>query len=86
MVTSQDEEVLWIFDFVCEEKTDCLEGLLASVYIIAQEEIISFRGEAAIFEESKQIVVLSMDIACQNLAPLQEIAGSENTTDLDGSL
>jgi len=34
MVTTQNEEVLGVLDLVCEQQTDCLEGLLASVDIV----------------------------------------------------
>ena len=35
VVASQHEEVFWIFDFVCEEKTYRLERLFASVDVVS---------------------------------------------------
>ena len=52
MVTTKNEEVLWVFDLVCKEQTDCLERLLASINIISQKEIVCLWWEASIFEES----------------------------------
>lgn len=62
MVASQNEEVLWILDLVCEQQADGLERLFASVYIIAKEEVICFWWKAAIFEETQQIVVLAVNV------------------------
>jgi len=52
VIAAQNEEILWIFDFVCKQQADCLERLLASIYIVAEEEVICFRWETAIFEKS----------------------------------
>nr|GMC84168.1 ABC1 family protein, putative [Ipomoea batatas] len=38
VVSSEDEEVIGKFDFVAEEKTDCLHALLPSVHVVAEEE------------------------------------------------
>lgn len=62
VVAAQDEKVLWIFDLVREQQADCLERLFASVYIIAKEEVVCFRWKAAIFEETQQIIVLTMNV------------------------
>jgi hypothetical protein len=53
VVATEDEEVLGVFDLVCQEKTDGLERLLATVDIVAEEEIVSLRREAAVFEKTK---------------------------------
>ena len=63
MVATQDEEIFRVFDFVSKEQADSLQRLLASIYVITEEEIIGFRGKSAILEESKEVVVLAMDIA-----------------------
>lgn len=62
MVAPKNEKVLWVFDFICQQQTDCLQRLLASVYIVAEEEVVRFRGEATVFEQSQQIVVLAVDV------------------------
>ena len=50
VVASQEEEVLLKLDFVCEEQDDGLKGVLSSVDIVTEEQIVSFRREAAIFK------------------------------------
>lgn len=68
MVAAQDEEVLGVLDLVCEQQADGLKGLLATVYVVAKEEIVGLRRKTTILEEPQEIVVLAMDIA----ANLQE--------------
>lgn len=63
MVAAQDEEILRVLDLVRQQQADRLQGLLASVYIIAKEEIVGFWGKPAVLKESEEIVVLTMDIA-----------------------
>lgn len=63
MVTTEDEKVFGVFDLVGQKKAYGLKGLLASVYIVTQEEVVCLWGETTIFEEAQQIVVLSMNIA-----------------------
>jgi hypothetical protein len=50
MVPSQNEEVLGVLDLVRQQQTDRLEGLLASVDIVAEEEVVGFWWETAVFE------------------------------------
>lgn len=63
MISSQDEEVLWIFDFVCQQKADGLQGLFTSIHIIAEKEVVCFRREAAVLKEPEEIIVLPMNVA-----------------------
>ena len=62
MVATQHEEVLWIFDLVREEQADRLEGLLATVDVVSEKEVIRFWWEAAVLEQAQEVVVLSVDI------------------------
>jgi hypothetical protein len=62
VVTAKDEEVLGIFDLVCKEQANRLERLLATVYVVAKEEIVGLRWETAILEETEQIVVLTVNV------------------------
>lgn len=41
MVTSQEEEVLRIFDFVGEQKTDNFKRLLSAINIVSEKQIVS---------------------------------------------
>lgn len=63
VVSSEDEEVLGVFDLVRQKKANGFERLLASIYIVAEEEIVGLGGETAILEQTQQIVVLAMNIA-----------------------
>jgi hypothetical protein len=68
VVTAKHEKVLWVLDFVSKQQANCFQGLLATVNVITQKHIIGLRGEATVFKETQQVIVLSVDI----------------TTDLDG--
>lgn len=50
MVSTQQEEVLWIFDFVREQEADGLEWLLATIDIVAQEQVVWLGRKAAVLE------------------------------------
>lgn len=63
VITSKQEEVLGILDFVAQKKTDCFNALLSSVDVVTQEQVVSFRREAAVLKKTKQVVVLPMHIA-----------------------
>jgi hypothetical protein len=63
VVTAEDEKVLGVLDLVCEQQADGLQGLLATVDIVAEEEVVGLGGEAAILEQSEQIIVLAVDIS-----------------------
>ena len=63
VVTTENEEVLRVLDLVCEEQADCLQRLLATIDVVAEEEVVGLWGEAAIFEEPQQVVVLAVDIS-----------------------
>lgn len=52
MVTTENKEILWVLDLVCEEQADCLERLLATIDVIAEEEVVGLRREAAVLEQS----------------------------------
>ena len=63
MVSTQNEEVFRVLDLVCKEEADGLEGLLATVDVVTEEEVVSLWWETAIFEETQEVIVLAMDIA-----------------------
>jgi hypothetical protein len=63
VVATQDEEVLRVLDLVCQEQADSLEGLLAAVDVVAQEEVVGFGREAAVLEQAEEIIVLSVDVS-----------------------
>lgn len=63
MVAPENEKVLGVLDLVGQKKADGLERLLASVDIVAEEEIVRFGREATVLEETEEVVVLTVDIA-----------------------
>lgn len=70
MVTPEQEEVLWVFNFVGQQKADGLKWLFSPIHIVSKEQVVTFRRIAAIFEEPEKIVVLSMDVACKEKSRL----------------
>ena len=62
MVAPEQEEVLWVFDLVGQQKADGFQGLLPSVHVVTQEKVVCLWGEATILKQPQQICVLPMDI------------------------
>lgn len=75
VITAEDEEVLWVFDLVRKQEADRLQRLLSSVDVVTQEEVVGFRWESTVFEESQEIVILAVDIAANLNANHQRLAG-----------
>lgn len=69
VVAAQDEKVFRVLDLVRQQQADGFEGLLAAVDVIAEEEVVGLRREAAILEQSQEIVVLAVDIAANLEVP-----------------
>jgi hypothetical protein len=67
VVPSQNEEVFRIFYLVGEEKTNRLERLLAPVDIVTKEKIVGFWWESPIFEKTKKIIILPVNITCSGI-------------------
>jgi hypothetical protein len=63
VVTTQDEEIFWIFNLVGKEKANCLKRLLSSINVISQEKVVSFWWKSTIFKQAEKIVILTVDIA-----------------------
>ena len=55
VVAAEEEEVLGVLDLVGEEEADGLDGLLAAVHIVAQEEVVDVAGEAAELEQFEEV-------------------------------
>ena len=62
MVAAKDEEVLRVLDFVSQEQTDGLERLLSSIHIVAEKDVVGFGGESAVFKQTEEVVVLTVDV------------------------
>lgn len=65
VIPTQQEKVLRVFDLVGQKQADGLQRLLPSVYVVAQEQVVALWGEAPVFKEPQQIVVLAVDVACR---------------------
>jgi len=63
VVPTEQEEVLGVLDLVSQEQTDSLQRLLPSVHVIPQEQVVALRREAAVLEQSQEVVVLTVDVA-----------------------
>jgi hypothetical protein len=63
MVTAQDKEVLRVLDLEGKQQADRLQRLFATVYIVAQEQVIGLRRESTVLEQTQEVVILSVDIA-----------------------
>jgi hypothetical protein len=67
VVTAQQEKVLLKFDLVREQKNNRLEGLLAAVHVVAQEEVVGLRRVASILEKPQQVSELAVHVAYTRL-------------------
>lgn len=67
MVATQNEEVLWILDLVGQQEADGFERLLATVDVVAKEQVVRLWGETAVFEQAEEVIVLTVDVAADLL-------------------
>jgi hypothetical protein len=65
VVSAQYEEVFGILDFVCEKEANRLQALFSTIHVVSKEQIVGLRRESTIFEESQQVVILSVNVACE---------------------
>jgi hypothetical protein len=63
VVASEEEKVFGVLDLVAQEEEDRLEGLLASVDVVPEEEVVGTRREPAHLEQADQVAVLAVDVA-----------------------
>jgi len=64
VISTKNEEVFRIFDFVGKEQTDSFQGLFSSIDVIAQEQVIGFWREATVLKKSEEVVILAMNVTC----------------------
>jgi hypothetical protein len=62
VVTAQQEEVLLKFNFVGKQQNNCLQGLLAAVDVVTQEQVVSFWWVSTVFKQSKQVSELAVHV------------------------
>ena len=70
VISAQDEKVLRVLDLVCQQQTDRLQRLLSSIDVVTEEEVVGFRRETTVLEETEQIIVLAMDITANLVAKI----------------
>lgn len=63
VVSSQQEEVLGVFDLIAEQESNGFYRLLAAVDVVAQEQVVCLRREPAVLENAQQVIVLAMHVA-----------------------
>ena len=63
VIAPEDEKVLRVLDLVGKEQADRLHALLASVDVVAQEQVVRLGRESAILEQAQQVVVLAVNVA-----------------------
>jgi hypothetical protein len=78
VISPQEEEVLGIEDLISKQQADGFKRILATIYIVSEEQVVIGRREAAVtvgtpavagihdVEESQQIVVLAVDVTCHH--------------------
>lgn len=62
MVATEQEEILRVLYFIGQQEANCLEGLLATIDVVAEEQVVGIGRETTILEKSQKIIVLTMDI------------------------
>jgi len=63
VISSKDEEIFGVFDLIRQKEAYGLEGLLTTVDIIPQENVIGLGGEPSILKKTEEVVVLTVDVA-----------------------
>ena len=63
VVSTEDKEVLGVFDLVCQEEADRLQRLFATINVVTQEDVVGLGREAAVLKQTEQVVVLSVHVA-----------------------
>lgn len=63
MVSSQQEEVFWVLDFVCQQEAHRCYAEVASVHVVAEEKVVGFRREQSAIKVIQQVLELAVDVA-----------------------
>ena len=79
VVTAKNEEVLGVLDLVRQKKADGLEGLLATVDVVTEEEVVGLGWESTVLEEAEKVVVLAVNVTTDLRSRLVIFQMRENT-------
>lgn len=63
VISPQQEKVLRVLDLVSQEEADGFEGLFATIYVVAEEEVVRLWWEAAVLEKPEQVEELPVHVA-----------------------
>ena len=63
MISPQEEELLWVFDFVTHQQTDSLNTLFRSIHVITHEQVVPRRGESTGFEKTQKVEELTVGVS-----------------------
>lgn len=63
MVAPEDGESFFVAHLDAEQQADCLEGIVAAVDVISQEEVVAVGDVSTDAEEFHQVVELTVDVA-----------------------
>lgn len=86
MVSSQEEEVFRIEDFVNKQQGQGFQRLLSSVDVVPEEELVGLGGKLPEVEKTEQVVVLPVNVA-QNFDRRSELQEHRLTlNDFEGVL
>lgn len=62
MVSSQDGQSFFVSYLQAEKQADCFDGIISTVDIVSQEQIIRERDTAADFEQFHKVIELAMHV------------------------
>lgn len=63
VVASEHRDGLGEVGLQCEEQEHALHGERPSIHVIPQEQVLSFVGTSADFEQLQEVVVLAVDVS-----------------------
>ena len=68
LVVAPEQEVVRVPDLVRQQQADGLDALLAAVHVVAQEQVVGRRRQAAVLEQPQEIRELPVDVTCMEAA------------------
>jgi len=66
VVAPQQEEVVRVPDLVRQQQADGLDALLPAVHVVAEEQVVGRRRQAAVLEQPQQVRELPVDVTCKH--------------------
>lgn len=80
MVAAQYVELVGVAHLERQQQADRLNGLLAAIDVIAEKQVVGGRRKASVLEQTQQVVVLAVDIACLSALVPQTRTGADTST------